>query len=122
MRAAVVEAIGGEPIVEEFPDPASREAIAEAFAAPLNPADPADPAIVAGQMPFRQVSPPFVAGLKGIARLADGSLRYFSGPKVPDGCLAERVPLAGAERPRRCRQVLTPRSPALGTSGLPAWL
>ncbi len=37
MRAAVVYALGGEPAIEEFPDPAHGNEIIEVVAAPLNP-------------------------------------------------------------------------------------
>ncbi len=70
MRAAVVEALGGVPIVEEFADPRGDD-VAEVVAAPLNPSDLM---VVAGQMAARQPSPPFIAGVEGIARLANGTL------------------------------------------------
>jgi hypothetical protein len=93
MRAEVVDALGGVPIVEEFADPTGDD-VAQVAAAPLNPSDLM---VVAGQMAIRQPSPPFIAGVEGIARLADGTLSYFAGPRLPYGSLAERVPLAGAE-------------------------
>ena len=93
MRAAVVDALGGVPIVEEFADPTGED-VAAVVAAPLNPSDLM---VVAGQLAARQPSPPFIAGVEGIARLADGTLSYFAGPRLPYGSLAERVPLAGAE-------------------------
>jgi NADPH:quinone reductase-like Zn-dependent oxidoreductase len=65
MRAAVIHSLGGGPTVEEFPDPAPEDDVAEVVAAPLNPVDLI---IVAGQMPFRKASPPFVAGVEGIFR------------------------------------------------------
>ncbi len=118
MRALVIEALGAAPIVEEFADPAGED-VAQVVAAPLNPVDLA---IAAGQMPFRQVSPPFVAGMEGIARLADGTVRYFSGPKPPYGSLAERVPLAGADTAAVQSGLDPALAAALGVSGLAAWL
>ena len=118
MRAAVVEALGAAPIVEEFADPAGED-VAQVVAAPLNPIDLA---IAAGQMPLRQVSPPFVAGVEGIARLADGTVRYFSGPKPPYGSLAERVPLAGTDSAAVPPGLDPTLAAALGVSGLAAWL
>ena len=118
MRAAVIRVLGGEPIVEEFAAPAGED-IAQVVAAPLNPVDLA---IAAGQVPFRQVSPPFVAGMEGIARLADGTLRYFAGPKLPYGSLAERVPLAGADTAAVPPSLDPTLAAALGVSGLAAWL
>ncbi len=118
MRALVIEALGGEPIVEEFADPAGQD-VAQVLAAPLNPVDLA---IAAGQMPFRQVSPPFVAGMEGIARLADGTVRYFAGPRLPYGSVAERVPLAGADTAAVPPGLDPALAAALGVSGLAAWL
>ena len=118
MRAAVVEALGAAPIVEEFADPAGED-VAQVVAAPLNPVDLA---IAAGQMPFRQVSPPFVAGMEGIARLADGTVRYFAGPKPPYGSVAERVPLAGTDTAAVPPGLDPTLAAALGVSGLAAWL
>lgn len=119
MRAAVIHSLGGGPTVEEFPDPAPGDDVAEVVAAPLNPVDLI---IVAGQMPFRKASPPFVAGVEGIAHLADGSMRYFSGPTTPYGSLAERVPLAGAETVAVPAGLDPTVAAALGVSGLAAWL
>ncbi len=70
MRAAVVHALGGVPIVEEFADPRGDD-VAEVVAAPLNPSDLM---VVTGQMAARQPSPLFIAGVEGIARLANGTL------------------------------------------------
>jgi len=118
MRAAVVEALGGVPIVEEFADPTGDD-VAEVVAAPLNPFDLM---VVAGQMAARQPSPPFIAGIEGIARLADGTLSYFSGPRLPYGSVAERVPLAGAETWTVPAGLDPAFAAALGVSGIAAWL
>ena len=118
MRAAVVHTLGGEPRVEQFPDPVGKD-VAAVVAAALNPVDLI---VVAGRMPFRNVAPPFVAGVEGIARLADGSMRYFSGPKLPYGSLAELVPLAGADTATVPPGLDPALAAALGVSGLAAWL
>ena len=78
--------LGGGPTVEEFADPPGND-VADVVAAPLNPFDLI---VAAGQMPARQVSPPFIAGIEGIARLADGT------------CLLRR-PKAALRLPRRAR-------------------
>jgi NADPH:quinone reductase-like Zn-dependent oxidoreductase len=118
MRAAVVDALGGVPIVEEFADPTGDD-VAEVVAAALNPFDLI---VAAGQMPARQPAPPFVAGVEGIARLADGTLSYFAGPRLPYGSLAERVPLAGAETYTVPAGLDPAFAAALGVSGIAAWL
>ena len=102
-----------------FPDPARGDDVAEVIAAPLNPVDLI---IVGGQMPFRPVTPPFIAGVDGIARLPNGSTCYFSGPATPYGSLAERVPLAGAETVAVPAGLEPTVAAALGVSGLAAWL
>ncbi len=119
MHAAVVHTIGGEPSIEEFPDPAGGEEVAEVVAAPLNPVDLI---IAGGQMPSRKASPPFIAGVEGIARLPNGSMRYFSRPKIPYGSLAERVPLAGAETASVPEGLDPTVAAALGVTGMAAWL
>ena len=102
MRAAVVDALGGVPIVEEFADPTGDD-VADVVAAALNPFDLI---VAAGQMPAGQPSPPFIAGVEGIARLADGTMSYFAGPRLPYGSLAEPGAAGGgghrpgASRPR----------------------
>jgi NADPH:quinone reductase-like Zn-dependent oxidoreductase len=118
MRAAVVEAFGGVPIIEEFPDPTGDD-VAEVVAAALNPFDLV---VAAGQMPARRPSPPFVAGVEGIARLADGRLSYFAGPSLPYGSLAERVPLAGADTAAVPAGLDPALAAALGVSGFAALL
>jgi len=118
MRAAVVEDLGGLPVVEEFSDPTGDD-VAEVVAAALNPFDLI---VAAGQMPARQPSPPFVAGVEGIARLADDTLSYFAGPRLPYGSLAERVPLTGADTATVPAGLDPPLAAALGVSGFAAWL
>jgi len=118
MRAAVVEALGDVPVVGEFAEPTGDD-VAEVVAAALNPFDLI---VAAGQMPARQPSPPFVAGVEGIARLADGTLSYFAGPRLPYGSLAERVPLAGAETYTVPAGLDPAFAAALGVSGIAAWL
>src|SRR5271166_5459942 len=118
MRAAVVEALGRVPVIKEFSDPTGDD-VAEVVAAALNPFDLV---VAAGQMPARRPSPPFVAGVEGIARLADGRLSYFAGPKLPYGSLAERVPLTGADTAAVPAGLDPALAAALGVSGIAAWL
>ena len=84
--------------------------------------NPLDLIVVAGQMPHRRVSLPFVAGVEGIARLPNGTMRYFAGPKPPYGSLAERVPLAGVDTAAVPPGLEPTLAAALGVSGLAAWL
>ena len=118
MRAAVVDSVGDVPVVEEFVDPAGDD-VAEVVAAALNPFDVI---VAAGQIPARQPSPPFIVGVEGIARLGDGTLSYFAGPKLPYGSLAERVPLTGADTAAVPVGLDPALAAALGISGFAAWL
>ncbi len=118
MRAAVVETLGGVPVVEEFADPTGDD-VAAVVAAALNPFDLI---VAAGQMPARQPSPPFIVGVEGFARLADGTLSYFAGPKLPYGSLAERVPLTGADTAAVPAGLDPAFAAALGVSGFAAGL
>ncbi len=118
MRAAVVHVLGGVPIVEEFANPTGDE-VAEVVAAPLNPSDLM---VAAGQLAVRQPTPPFIAGVEGIARLADGTVSYFASPRLPYGSLAERVPLAGAETYTVPAGLDPAFAAALGVTGITALL
>ncbi|MGO9455965.1 MAG: quinone oxidoreductase family protein [Acidimicrobiales bacterium] len=114
----MVEALGGLPIVEEFADPTGDD-VAEVVAAALNPFDLI---VAAGKMPARQPSPPFIAGIEGIARLSDGTLSYFANPRLPYGSLAEHVPLAGADTATVPAGLDPAFAATLGVSGIAAWL
>jgi NADPH2:quinone reductase len=118
MRAAVVEALGDVPVIEEFTDPTGDD-VAEVVAAALNPFDVV---VAAGQMPARLPSPPFIAGVEGIARLADGSLSFFASPRLPFGSIAELVPLAGTDTATVPAGLDPALAAALGVSGSAAWL
>jgi NADPH:quinone reductase-like Zn-dependent oxidoreductase len=70
----------------------------------------------------QELEPPFVAGVEGVARLSDGSRRYFLALRAPFGSLAELVPLAGAETAAVPADLNSASPAALGTSGVAAWL
>jgi NADPH2:quinone reductase len=119
MQAAVIRTLGTEPVVGEYPDPPADGRVVEVVAAALNPVDVV---IAAGQLPFRQAQPPFVAGYEGVARLGDGSHRYFTAPGMPYGSLAELVPLAGADTVAVPAGLDPVTAAALGWSAIAAWL
>jgi|SRR5699024_712996 len=120
MRAGVVHSLGTTPVVGEFEDPAPDAEPATVVAAAMNPVDVA---VVEGEMPFRRIDPPFVAGIEGVARLDDGAHRYFFSPRAPYGAYAERVPLRDAELTAAVPDGVDPViAAALGTSGLAAYL
>jgi NADPH:quinone reductase-like Zn-dependent oxidoreductase len=119
MRAAVVREGGSAPGYGDFQDPEAGNGleVAEVVVAGLNPVD----LFIAGGM-YGPVEPPFVAGLEGIARLADGRQVYFNGAPRPFGSMAERVPVD----PNATFAVPDGLDPgvavALGIAGLAGWL
>ena len=88
MRAAVVHEIGGEPTVQDFPEPTGSGdvQVGRVLAAALNLIDLG---IVAGTLRFRHPSPPFVAGYECVVELPDG-LQYVAGPPLPYGARGGR--------------------------------
>jgi NADPH:quinone reductase-like Zn-dependent oxidoreductase len=119
MRADVVREVGSAPGYGDFQDPEAGNGleVAEVVVAGLNPVD----LFIAGGM-YGPVEPPFVAGLEGIARLADGRQVYFNGAPRPFGSMAERVPVD----PNATFAVPDGLDPgvavALGIAGLAGWL
>src|ERR1700743_1937956 len=92
MRAAVIRASGGTPILEQFADPQHGPglSVGTLVAAALNPLDLA---LVNDLIPFRRLLPPYVAGYEGVVELGDGTRIYLGGPPTPYGTLAELVPV-----------------------------
>src|SRR5277367_3591953 len=99
MKAAVVNEFGEPPVYGDFPEPepAEGEVIAEIRAAAVSNVVRL---IASGKHYSSAAKPPMVAGVDGVAQLADGSLVYVPGVRSPWGTLAQRaaVPLA-AVRP-----------------------
>ncbi|WP_335939764.1 quinone oxidoreductase family protein [Streptomyces sp. PTD5-9] len=121
MRAAVLHAPGGTPVVEAFADPeAARERpVARVLAAGLNPVDLA---IAGGNMPFRRVTFPAVAGYEGVGETDDGRRWYVAGPATPFGTLAELMPVPVAEALPVPEGVDSGLAASLGVAGMAAWL
>lgn len=119
MRAVVVKDPGIDPVVTDYVEPAETDAVARVVAAPLNPVDRI---IARGQIGFRRLVPPAVAGLEGVAQTPDGQLRYFFAPQVPYGSYAELVPLSGAETVVLPEGLDPVRAAALGVPGMAAWM
>ena len=121
MRAAVIRALGGTPILEQFPDPQPGPglSVGTLVAAALNPLDLA---LVNDLIPFRRLPPPYVAGYEGVVELGDGTRRYLGGPPTPYGTLAELVPVpdsAGFPVPAGVDPGL---AAALGVAGVVGWV
>jgi NADPH2:quinone reductase len=121
MRAAVLQAHGGVPEVQEFEDPRPVDGteLLEVAAAAMNPVDVR---IASGEFALERHEPPYVAGKEGVGRRADGSLVYFEWSRKPYGAFAERTLVdAGSGYP--VPEGLDPSlAVCLGVSGLAAWL
>ncbi|MBS42469.1 MAG: alcohol dehydrogenase [Nocardioides sp.] len=87
MRAAVVEELGATPVVRDVPapDPATGDVVRISTAA-LNPADLVYAAGIRLKPPL-----PYVPGLEGVGRLADGRRVYVPMAPAPHGTFAEQA-------------------------------
>lgn len=118
MKAAVVESLGSTPRYADFPDPEEGDGavVGRVAAASIKNLDRG---LVAGTHYGSAALPlPFVAGMDGISRLADGRLVY-SGAVAPYGMMAESalVDLAEAvEVPAGVDPVLAAAVPNPGLS------
>jgi NADPH:quinone reductase-like Zn-dependent oxidoreductase len=90
MKAAVVRGFGSAPEYGEFaePDPAEGEVVATIRAAAVSNLVRL---VAAGKHYSSAAKPPMIAGVDGVAELADGSLVYVPGVRSPWGTLAERA-------------------------------
>ncbi len=118
MRAAVLQQ-PGVPSPGEFddPQPDAGHQVARVLAAGLNPADVY---VAAGQ--FGSLTLPSVAGIEGIAELADGRRVYFQRPPAPYGSMAELAPVDPAQTFTLPDGLDPGLAVALGIAGLAAWL
>ncbi len=95
MKAAIVSAAGQTPMFGDIADPvaAAGEALVSVTAAALSPLTRGR---ASGAHYSSSGSFPFVAGVDGVGRLADGRRVYFVLPRAPNGAMAERtaVPIA----------------------------
>lgn len=90
MKAAVVRDFGRPPTYSEFPDPVSRpgETVISVAAAAVSHLVVSR---VEGTHYSSGTSPPFVPGVDGVGRTADGKPVYFAFPTPPWGSMAERT-------------------------------
>jgi NADPH2:quinone reductase len=118
MRAAVLHE-PGVPTPGEFDDPQPDEGheVARVLVAGLNPVDVY---ITAGR--FGSLPLPSVAGIEGIAELADGRRVYFQRTPAPYGSMAELAPVDPAQTFTLPDGLDPELAVALGIAGLAAWL
>lgn len=86
MRAAVIEQLGGRPVVRDVPEPAPTggDHLVAISTAALNPAD----LVYAAGIRLRPALP-YVPGLEGVGRLDDGTRVYVPMAPAPHGTFAE---------------------------------
>ncbi len=89
IRAAVVHSLGAAPRFEWFPAPEAREgaSVVTVGAAALKPSD----RLAAAGVHYAPAGLPFVTGLDGVGRLADGTRVGFMMPVQPYGGMAEQT-------------------------------
>lgn len=119
MKAAVIEEIGSNPVVQELldPEPAEGFEVAPVSTAALNPIDQH---FASGRYPGAPA--PHVVGREGIATLADGRRVYFAAQMFPQGSVAELAlvkPAAAFDVPEGLDDG---QALAIGAAGLAAWL
>jgi NADPH2:quinone reductase len=123
MKAAVIEAIGSEPVYKDVDEPrrGDGQTLIEVLAAPLNPIDIST---AAGRYPGGSPETPFVAGREAVGRVLEsdsfdeGALVYAAGL----GFMAERAAVADGDALELPEGVDAAIASCLGVAGLAAWL
>ncbi len=120
MRAAVVHSFDHPPRYDSFPEPAAGagEALLEVRAAALSPLVKAQ---AAGKHYSSEATFPFIPGVDGVGRLADGSRVYFAFPLRPYGAMAERVAVAARLRAPVPDAVDDATAAAIANPGMSSW-
>ena len=92
MKALMIETIGDAPVFGEFaePSPNEGEQVVQVLAAGVHPIVRA---LAAGRHYGGGPTEPFVPGIDGIVRIADGTKCYAGYPRAPFGMLSERTVL-----------------------------
>jgi len=90
MRAAVLQALGKRPRVEDFPEPTpgEDEVLVDVSAAALKSVDKQ---LASGAHFASPRDLPVVCGTDGVGRLKDGTRVFFGGARRPYGAMAERT-------------------------------
>ncbi|HEX9097020.1 MAG TPA: zinc-binding dehydrogenase [Candidatus Dormibacteraeota bacterium] len=123
MRAAVIERYSDPPVLRDVPEPKADGAnLVEVIAAPLNPVDLS---IASGKFYAGSPPIPYVAGGEGIGRLLQNGRagpRVYFRAALPNGSLAERAVVNGAQTVAIPDNVPDGVAAALGTPGIAAYL
>lgn len=119
MRAAVIEAMGTDPVVRRVPVPEATEGkvVVRITSAGLNPTDQVASTGIRGPLPV-----PYVPGTEGVGRLTDGTRVYACPTRLPHGSIAE-YSLVDPDRAYPIPDGLADADAlAIGIAGCTAWL
>ncbi|WP_100458509.1 quinone oxidoreductase family protein [Mycobacteroides abscessus] len=121
MKAAVVHEWGQEPAYTDFPDPQPTGG-AEVATVEASALTNLTRAVISGtHYSSKEITLPAIAGVDGVARLANGK-RVYSGSLAPYGMMAERTvvyPAGAVEVPEHVDSVT---AAAIPNPGISAWL
>ncbi|WP_181779042.1 quinone oxidoreductase family protein [Pseudonocardia pini] len=119
MRAAVIEQLGGEPVLRDIPvpEPAGDDRLVAVSTAALNPAD----LVYAAGIRLKPTLP-YVPGLEGVGRSADGSRVYVPMAPAPHGTFAEYTVVPAASAQPVPDDVTDEQALGVGVAGITAWL
>ena len=121
MRAALIREVGAGPeLVDDHDEPEGKHVV-DVTAAPLNPVDLS---IAAGSFYAGPPNTPYVPGVEGVGRMADGKRVWFEtgAGYLGDGAMAERAavhPDRAVELPDGVEDAL---AGCLGVAGIAAWV
>jgi NADPH:quinone reductase-like Zn-dependent oxidoreductase len=121
MKAAVVEALGRPPVYTEFPEPTGRDGAVVVTVEAAAMTNLVRGLVSGSHYASSGLALPSVAGVDGVARLADGRLVY-TGAISPYGTMAERTliePRAAVDVPDDLDAVTAAAAPNPGVS---AWM
>jgi NADPH:quinone reductase-like Zn-dependent oxidoreductase len=120
MKAAIVWGAGKIPVYGDFkePVPSDGESLIKVSAAALSP-------LVKARASGAHYSAghefPFIAGVDGVGRLADGRRVYFALPKAPYGAMAEQVVAPAAQCVAAPDDLDDVTAAALANPGMSSW-
>ncbi|ALR13990.1 alcohol dehydrogenase [Mycobacteroides saopaulense] len=121
MKAAVVHEWGQQPAYTDFPDPQPADG-AEVATVEASALTNLTRAVISGKhYSSKEVTLPAIAGVDGVARLANGT-RVYAGSVAPYGLMAERTlvyPAGAVEVPEHVDSVT---AAAIPNPGISAWL